>query len=92
MIKRWHADFKCSHTNTNDAERSGYANSAVVPENIKKLHKLILADCKLKLRDSRGVEDIRRQCIHHFAWIFVNEKAVFKVGAAFAHSRSKTMY
>ena len=26
-------------------------NSAVVPENIKKLHKLVLADCKLKLRD-----------------------------------------
>ena len=40
--------------------------------------------------DSRGAEDIRRQCIHHIAWIFVNEKAVFKVGAAFAHSRSKT--
>ena len=34
--------------------------------------------------DSRGVKDIRRQCIHHFAWTFVSEKAVFKVGAAFA--------
>ena len=40
--------------------------------------------------DSREVEDIRRQCIHHFAWIFVSEKAVFKVCAVFAHSRSKT--
>ena len=36
-----------------------------------------------------SVEDIRRQCIHHFAWTFVNEKAVFKEGAAFVHSRSK---
>ena len=36
--------------------------------------------------DSRGVEDIRRQCIHHFAWTFVNEKAVFKVGVVFAYS------
>ena len=41
--------------------------------------------------DSRGVEDIRRQCIHHFAWTFVNKKAVFRVGATFAHSRSKTI-
>ena len=38
----------------------------------------------------RGVEDIRRQCIHHFKWTFVNEKAVLKVGAVFAHSWSKT--
>ena len=43
--------------------------------------------------DSRGVEDMRRQCIHHFAWTFFNEKAVFKVGAMFANSQSKaTMY
>ena len=41
--------------------------------------------------DSRGVEDIKRQCIHHFAWTFVNEKAMFKVGATFAHSQLKTM-
>ena len=53
--------------------------------------KLILADHKLKLLwDSKQVEDIRRQCIHHFAWTFVNEKAVFKMDAMFAHSRSKT--
>ena len=64
-VKRWFADFKHGHTDTNDAERSGHPNSAVVPENTKELHKLVLIDRKLKLR--RGVEDIRRQCIHHFA-------------------------
>ena len=31
-----------------------------------------------------------KQSIHHLASIFVNEKVVFKVGAAFAHSWSKT--
>ena len=36
------------------------------------------------------VEDIKRQRIHHFEWTFVNVKAVFKVGAAFAHCRFKT--
>ena len=49
MVKRWYADFKCSCTDTNDAEHSGHPNLAVVPENSKKLHKIILADHKLKL-------------------------------------------
>ena len=49
IVKRWYADFKCSHVDTNDAECSGRPNSAVVPENTKKLHKLSLANHKLKL-------------------------------------------
>ena len=49
MVKRWYGDFKCSCKDTNDAEHSGHPNSAVVPENTKELHKLILANCKLKL-------------------------------------------
>ena len=50
-VKRWYADFKHGHTDTNDAERSGYLNLAVVLENTKKLHKLILVNRKLKLRE-----------------------------------------
>ena len=42
---------KCGCTDTNDAECSGRPNLAVVPENTKKLHKLILADHKLKLHE-----------------------------------------
>ena len=42
MVKRWYADFKCDCTDTNDAVGS---------ENTKKLYKLILADCKLKLHE-----------------------------------------
>ena len=45
-FKRWHADFKCARTDTNDAECLGHPNSAVVPENPKKL---VLANRKLKL-------------------------------------------
>ena len=51
MVKRWYADFKCDRTDTNDAKCSDHPNSAVVLENTKKLHKLILADRKLKLRE-----------------------------------------
>ena len=64
IVKKWYANVKCGHTDTNDAECSGHQNSAVFLENTKKL---ILANRKLKLHDSRRVGDIRRQCIHHFA-------------------------
>ena len=49
MIKKWYADFKRGRSDTNDAERSGRPSSAVILENTKKLHKLVLADRKLKL-------------------------------------------
>ena len=51
MIKRWYPDFKHVRTDTNNAEHSVHLNSAVVPENTKKLHKLFLADRKFKLRE-----------------------------------------
>ena len=47
----WYAEFKRGRTNTDDAERSGRPKSAVVPENITKVHKIVLGDCKLKLRE-----------------------------------------
>ena len=45
----WHAEFKRGRTNTNDAERSGRPKSAIVPENMTKIHKIVLGDRKLKL-------------------------------------------
>ena len=51
MVKRWYADIKCSCTDTSDVEHSGHTNLAVVTENTKKLHKLVLADHKLKLHE-----------------------------------------
>ena len=48
-VKSWYADFKCGCTDINDAEHSSHPNLAVVPENTKKLHKLVLANHKLKL-------------------------------------------
>ena len=48
IVEKWFADFKQCRTNTNDAGRSGRPNSALVLENIKKVHKIVLADRKLK--------------------------------------------
>ena len=43
--------FKRGRTNTDDAELSGRPKSVVVPENITKVHKIVLGDRKLKLRE-----------------------------------------
>ena len=47
----WYAEFKRGSTNTDDAEPSGHPKSVVVPENITKVHKIVLDDHKLKLRE-----------------------------------------
>ena len=39
----WYAELKQIRTNTDDAERSGRPKSAVVPENITKVHKIVWA-------------------------------------------------
>ena len=50
-VKRRYANFKRGRTDTNDPGRSGCLNSAVVPENTKKIRQIVLADRKLKLRE-----------------------------------------
>ena len=49
MVKKLFADFKRDRTNTDDVECTGRSNSAVVPENVKRVHKMVSADRKLKL-------------------------------------------
>ena len=44
-------EFQRGRTNTDDPERSGYPKSALVLENITKVHKIVLGDRKLKLRE-----------------------------------------
>ena len=50
IIIDWYDKFKRGRTKTDDAERSGRPKSSVVPENITKVHKIVLGDRKLKLR------------------------------------------
>lgn len=81
MVKTWFAEFKRGRINTDDAERSGRPNSAVVPLNIKKVHKIILADCKLKLQWQCSLFTI----LHEH---FVHEQALFEGGTAFVTHKS----
>ncbi len=48
-ICQWYVDFKCSHTDTNDAECSGRPIEAVTLENIKQVLKIAMDERKLKV-------------------------------------------
>ena len=76
MVKRGYADFKRGRTETNDAERSGRLNSAVVPENS------VNWICVSSQRNWRYQKAF---CMNIYQW-----ESLFKVGAAFAHRQSKT--
>ena len=47
----WYAEIKRGRTNIDHAERSGRPKSAVVPENITKVHKIVFFDREFKSRE-----------------------------------------
>ena len=84
MVEKCFADFKRGRTNTDNAERSGRPNSAIVPENIKNVHKMVLVDRKLKLREIADILKISEGSIftilhEHLSII----KALFQIGTTF---------
>ncbi|KAF7286381.1 hypothetical protein GWI33_005674 [Rhynchophorus ferrugineus] len=50
---------------TEDGERSGRLKEVVTEEIIKKIHKIILNDHKLKLNEIADTLKISTECIHH---------------------------
>ena len=71
----WYGEFKRGRTNTDDAEHSGRPESAVVPENITKVH---------TLKISEGIV-----CLQ-FCTNLWGRVSCFRSGSAFAHTRPKT--
>ena len=57
-----------SRTLSDDGERSGRPIEAVAPENIKKIHKLVITDRKLKLREiaeTVKISEVMDPCFTH---------------------------
>ena len=55
---------KRGHTDTEDAERSGWPNEVVTPETIKKVHQIIFKNRKLKLREIADTLKISYGSVH----------------------------
>ncbi|XP_071044612.1 protein GVQW3-like [Parasteatoda tepidariorum] len=57
----WFAHFKCGRTNVEDAPRSGHPEDVVNPENIIKIHKIVIGHRKVKLHDIADALNISKE-------------------------------
>ncbi|XP_070141585.1 histone-lysine N-methyltransferase SETMAR-like [Drosophila kikkawai] len=57
-IKDWYNEFKRGRVDTEDVDPSGSPKTAVTPENIAKIRKMVLAERKLKLKEIANASKI----------------------------------
>ena len=50
IVKKGFTEFRCGHTSTIDAERSGCPVEVAIPDTIEKISNMVLADRRLKSR------------------------------------------
>ncbi|KAF7264394.1 hypothetical protein GWI33_023317 [Rhynchophorus ferrugineus] len=81
-IKDWYAKFRRGEMSTEDGERSGSLKEVVTDENIKKIHKMILNDRKLKLNEIADTLKISTERVHHIIHKYLGMR---KLCAARAH-------
>ena len=91
-VKYWAAEFKRGRKSLGDDECSGRPKTATTDENVAKVHQMVPDDRRIKVRerDSRGYEHVKRTCLSHIKSTFSHERAIRALGAAFAHDRPKT--
>ncbi|XP_022822885.1 histone-lysine N-methyltransferase SETMAR-like [Spodoptera litura] len=51
MVKKWFTEFRCGRTSTEDAKRSGRPVEVSTSETAEKIHDMVLADRRLKVRE-----------------------------------------
>lgn len=64
-VKKWYAEFKQGRTSTDDAKRSGRPNEAVTDENVKKVHRIVLDDRNVKVREIADIVKISTERVRH---------------------------
>lgn len=64
-VKRWVAEFKMGRTCTADEPRSGRPAEVTTPETIEKIHKIVLADRRTKVREIAEAVGISSERVHN---------------------------
>jgi histone-lysine N-methyltransferase SETMAR len=64
-IHKWFTEFRCGRTSTSDAERSGRPIEVTTPEMINKIHDMVLADRRLKVREIAEAVGISNDRVHN---------------------------
>ena len=63
-VNYWVAEFKRGHTSCQDEHRSGRPNEVTTPEIVKKIHKMVLDDRRLKVRELADMIGISKSAVH----------------------------
>ena len=64
IIKYWVAEFKRGRMTCQDKHRNGRPNEVTTPEMVKKIHKMVLNDRRLKMRQLADMTGIARSAIY----------------------------
>jgi histone-lysine N-methyltransferase SETMAR len=90
-IKEWAAEFKRGRTSLEDDPREGRPKSATTPEIIEQVHDMVFNDRRMKVREIAETTGISKERVGYILHEEVDmKKTLRKMGAALAHSRSKT--
>lgn len=65
MVRYWIAKFRCGHMSTSDDPRSGRPKTATTEDIVDKVHDIILADRRLKLREIAKAAHISYERAHN---------------------------
>ncbi|XP_025160565.1 histone-lysine N-methyltransferase SETMAR-like [Harpegnathos saltator] len=71
-VEKWFAKFKRGEMSIEDDARSGRPKEAVTDENIKKVHKIILNDRRVKLIDIAETLKISKERVGHIVHEYLN--------------------
>ena len=63
-VKYWVAEFKRGRTSCEDEHRSGRPSEVAIPEMVKKIHKMVLGDRRLKVRELADMVNISKSAVH----------------------------
>ena len=87
-VKKWYVEFKPDRTSTNNTEFSSRPNEVATGENIKKVHRIVLNDRKIKLSVIADMVNISTECVRHILHEYLSMK---KLSARWV-PRSLTIY
>ena len=83
---KWFSGFYCDRTSTDDAERSGGHKNVSIPENVGKIHDIMLNNPKVKLRKLAETTKMSNSNLFNN----VMKKKLSATRAAFANNLPKT--
>jgi transposase len=89
-IKKWAAEFKRGRTSLEDGPLEGHPKSATTPEIIEQVHDMILDNQRIRVREIAETTGISKELVGYILHEELDmTKALRKMGAMFAYSRSK---